>query len=64
MPYGYGASSSYARESAAQSNRFGGGGNRSTTTRTRPTPTKTKKKPLGNLFFILIKFWYPIFMSY
>ena len=44
MPYGYGASSSYARESAAQSNRFGGGGYKSTTTRTRPTPTRSKPK--------------------
>ena len=44
MPRGYGASSSYARESAAQSNRFGGGGYRSTTTRTRPTPTRSKPK--------------------
>lgn len=44
MPRGYGASSSYAREKAAQSNRFGGGGYKSTTTRTRPTPTRSKPK--------------------
>lgn len=44
MPRGYGASSSYARERAAQSNRFGGGGYSSTTTRTRPTPTRSKPK--------------------
>lgn len=42
MPRGYGASSSYARERAAQSNRFSGGGYSST--RTRPTPTRSKPK--------------------